>query len=58
MKKFEVEFVHVIERTVTCSVFADSEGEAIQKAKDGEWDDSDEDDCPENGIETKDYKIV
>lgn len=56
MKKFEVTFTHVIERYVTCEVFADSKEEAIEKAKICDWEENDEETAPEDGIETKDYK--
>lgn len=55
MKKFEVQYVHIIERTVTCLVKANSKEEAIEKAKNGDYECDDEDECPEQGIETKDY---
>ena len=54
---YEVEFTHVIERKVVCSVEAENEEQAIELAKsDVNWIDSDEDCAPEEGIETKDYK--
>lgn len=58
MNKYTVSFTHVINRYVTCEVLADSEKEAIEKAKECDWEDCDEDMCPEDGIETLDYKIV
>lgn len=58
MAKYEVSFTHLIERYVTCVVEADSEEEAIAKAKDGEYIDSDEELCPEQGIETSNYEIA
>lgn len=55
--KYTVQYVHVIERTETCTVEADSEEEAIQKAKDGDYEDEDAG-GPEQGLETKDYKVI
>lgn len=57
-KTFSVQYVHVIERTVVATVTASTEGEAIQKVRDGEYDDDDSEFAPEEGIITKDYKIV
>jgi hypothetical protein len=54
MAKYEVTYRHIIERSVTSIVEADSEEEAIQKAVDGDCLYSDEDDAPEQGIEIKD----
>ena len=51
MKKYEVVYKHLIERTVTCIVEAETEDEAEQKARDGEYEDSDEDCAPEQGLE-------
>ncbi len=56
--KFEVSFTHVIERRVTCEVEASSEEEAIKKAHDGDYDISDEEFAPEDGIEVKDFKAI
>ena len=58
MPKYEIEFKHLLERTVTCFVEADSEEEAIEKAQDGEYEDYDEDSSSEQGIETGDYTVV
>jgi hypothetical protein len=54
---YEVSFTHIIERRVTAIVEANSKEEAIKKAKDCDWIDSDEDMAPEEGIETKDYEV-
>lgn len=51
MAKYEVTYRHLIERSVTAIVEAESEEEAIQKAIDGDYIVSDEDDAPEQGIE-------
>ena len=57
--KYEVQFKHLIERIVTCSVEADNEVEAIELARDTEnWIDSNEDMAPEQGLETTDYEVV
>lgn len=58
MPKYEVTYTHVIERTITSLVEADSEEEAIEKAVDGEVLSSDEDLAPEQGIEIKDKCAV
>jgi hypothetical protein len=55
-KRYEVTFTHVIERYVTCEVVADNEEEAISKAQEGEWEDTDEEYAPEQGIDTENYK--
>lgn len=55
-KIYEVKFTHVIERDVTAWVKASSEEEAIKKAEQCDWMDSNEEDAPEEGIETKDYR--
>jgi hypothetical protein len=52
--KYEVTYVHVIERTITALVEAHSEDEAIEKAQHGDVLNSDEDEAPEEGIEIKD----
>lgn len=56
--KWEMKYTHVIERKITCIVEADSEEEAIQKGYDGDYLESDEDDCPEDGIEIKDKRAT
>lgn len=58
MPKYEIEFKHLVERTVTCIVEANDEEEALTKAKDGDFEETDEDLCPEQGIETTDYVIL
>ena len=58
MAKYYVQYTHLLERTVTCTVEAESGEEALQKAKDGNELDSDEDMAPEQGLETKDYMII
>ena len=55
-KRYEVSFTHVIERYVNCEVIAESEDEAIAKAKECEWEDSDEEFAAEQGIDTENYK--
>lgn len=53
---YSVSFDHVIERHVTVTVEAESEGEAIGKAHDqSNWIDDDEEFAGETGIETKNY---
>jgi hypothetical protein len=56
--KYFVKFTHVVEREVVCEVNAESESEAIKKAKDGNYESDDEEFCVENSIETKNYKII
>lgn len=58
MKIYTVEYVSIIERKVQCAVEAESEEEAIQKAKDGDIIDDDEDSAPEDCIEVRDHRIV
>lgn len=58
MKKYTVSFTHHIERNVTCEVLANTEEEAIEKARNCDWEDSDEDIAPETGILTDNYKII
>ena len=57
-KVYQVTYTHVIERKVTELVRANNEEEAIKKSQDGDYLDSDEDCCPEDGIEIKDYEAV
>lgn len=54
--KWEVTYVHVIERTVVSIVEAMDEDEAILKAVDGDVIESDEDCANERGIEIKKEK--
>ena len=56
--KYQVTYKHVIERTVTAIVEADSEQEAGQKARDGDFEESDEECCPEQGLEIKDIEVI
>lgn len=57
MKKiWEVRYTHVVERQVSELVLAGSAKDAIDKCRNGDVLESDEDNCPENGIETKDYE--
>ena len=56
--KYIVQYDHVIVRTVTVEVEATSEDEAITKAQDGDYLCDDEDRVPEQGIETRNYKII
>lgn len=58
MPKYEVQFIHVLERTVTAVVEADSEADAIEKAKQGEIIEDDDLEAPEEGLETRDYKVL
>lgn len=56
--KYVVKYIHLLEREVHCVVVADSEEEAIQKAQDGDVIESDENEAPEQGIETSEYEVV
>jgi len=56
--KYEVTYIHVIERSVVALVEADSEEEAIEKCQNGEQEEDDEEFAVEQGIETKDYKAT
>jgi len=58
MARYEVKYTHVVERKVTALVEADSPTEAIEKAQAGDTIADDEQDCPEDGIETKDYEAT
>lgn len=58
MAKYEVTYRHIIERSVTSIVEADSEKEAIKKAIDGDYIVSDEDDAPEQGVEITDERAT
>ncbi len=58
MNKYEVVYVHVVERTITEVILASSPEEAIEKSRMGDWLESDEDLAPEQGIETKDYEVT
>lgn len=53
--KYTVTYTHVINRRESCTVEANSEEEALEKAADG--DTLDEKELYENGIEIKDYRI-
>ena len=58
MKTFVVKFTHVIERHITCEVEAETAGQAIEKARECDWIDSDEEFAPDEGIETKNYRVL
>lgn len=56
--KYTVKYTHVIERKITCEVEADNEHDALDKARECDVIDSDEEFAPEDGIEMKDFRIV
>lgn len=59
MKKYyDVTVDYIVKREITMVIEALSEEEALEKAK--EWDciDSDEDWAPEEGIETENWKVL
>lgn len=58
MKRYEVQFIHTLEQEITCVVEADSEEQAIEKAKKGEWIDSDEEFAPMEGVNTDFYECL
>jgi hypothetical protein len=58
MPKYEVQFTHVIHRTITAEVEADDEKQALVKARDWDFELSDEDCAPEDGMETMDHRVI
>ena len=57
-KVYQVTYKHHVILDITELVRANSPEEAIQKSRDGDFLDSDEDDCPQEGLEITDYEAV